>query len=786
MLLVLWAALLPGHALAAAPAPPVRVWPAPGAVLTSAPHAVTIRFARVASGPVQLQVLDTHGRERAAPDVQRGAVVTAPVAADAPGLYTILWTDGGISGSSTFSVWRGGPLPPPLLRAAYGGTGDRPVGGFWLDLWTGLALAGAVLFLGRALAPTGRPARDAGVRRGALALAAGAVLATGERVAGEIGVGFPHLLSSPLLPALLTRGAAADALLAAGIALVAVVLPRPRMFAGGAAALALLLLLASLPPLLEGGVLPAWLAATGLALAASRLSTAPRRRGEPSADGRVPWLALALAGTGMAWFALLDGGLPRPAGTPVLLGAVTAGLALVCGALPRPSRRLAACGIAAALAGAALCGSGWTGPSPWAPIPWGAPRGAWAVRAGHGAAGLRLSSPVPGPQTLELLAPGARGRGLAVQLARVQGPPLRRTLEAVRRRPGVYVAVSDALSVPGTWQVDFAGQALRVRLGAVDAASCRSFVGRPDRWAPLGGPVLALVASPGAPNVALASTPSGVFATDDGGRRWVAAGDPGRATALAIDRYGQWWAATPAGLWTSTDGGVRWQPTAGVGGPASAVFTPLYPSGVPLWAVVAGSLWQRDWQLGFLGLTTSWQVAGAMPAGIRFALAVPPAVQPPSPPGPVNWQGQPVTLLAGGATGLWQTTSAAPGSWVRVLAAPLRAAAVGAQALWAVGPDGTYTASAAGGPWRRLPGAPGGSAVAVGAHGTDVFVAAPGAGLLESSDGGATWRTAGCPLGEVTALAGTFTPARPDPMGGAPTLYLADARGDVVALLPAG
>ncbi len=776
------------RAAGALPAKAVAVRPAPGVVLTSGPRAVTVHFPASPAPPVQLQVLDTRGDERAGPVGVRGTVAQVAVAAMAPGTYTVLWSTGQAQGASTFTVWRGGPLPPSLARAAYGGATAVPPG-FWLDLWTTVALAGALFFLGGAAGVGGAP-RHGTARRGALSLIAGAVSAALERVALAADAGFPRLLRSPLFPALVGRGVALDGLLAAAVALLGLVaLPRRRPLAIGAAALTLGLLVATLPPLRTGALLPAWAAAAGLALAAGGLPGLSRRRTQ-EARTATRWIGAALAASGgvvlflrvvAAGPALSAGPLPLAAGLGTLAGLI----ALACAVLPRPPRGAAACGALSLVVAAAAFSPVLTRPAPGV-------RGALTLR-GNGTPGvsvssggvtLRLSSARAGANTVEVLDGRTDTPLLPLTISLVGGPRVSGTVGAVRMAAGVYAAATTAFSVPGTWRVTVAGRTLAVRVGGNSLGACRSFPGRAARWAALGGPVLALTAAPGAPDTALAATARGVFATSNGGRTWTLAGDPGRTTALAVDRYGQWWAATPAGLRTSQNGGVSWLPVPGLKGAAGAVFTPVYPSGVPLWAVVGGSLFERTWQTTFTGLQTTWGLAATVPAGAALFTAVPPAVPQAGQAGAARWQGQPVSLLAGGPGGLWQSTSGSA-SWARVLSAPVRDVAVGAGALWAAGPDGLYAAAHAAGPWRAVQGLGGATAVAVGGpSGGTLFAARPGAGLLRSTDGGRTWTSAGCPVGTVTLLAGTYERGRPAPLSPEPVVYLADARGDVVAVMP--
>ncbi len=766
----------------------VAVDPAPGAVLTAGPRAVAVRFPAAPTPPVQLQVLDTQGDERAAGPVGvHGTVAQVAVATAASGTYTILWSSGRAQGSSTFTVWRGGPLPPSLARAAYGGaTAARP--GFWLDLWTAVALAGALFFLG-GTAATGAAPRRGTARRGALFVIAGALLAALERVALAAGVGLPRLVRSPLFPALMGRGVALDGLLAAALALLALaVLARRRPLAIGAAALTLALLLATLPPLRTGALLPAWAAAAGLALTAGALPGLSRRRSQEGGAG-IRWIGAALAvGGGVvlglraaaAGLALGTDPIPLAAG----LGTLAALVALACGVLPRPPRGAAAGGALCLVVAAAAFSPVLTRPAAGARGALTLPSGTPGVSARSGRVTLRLSSALAGVETVEVLDGGAAARLLPLTISLVGGPRVSGRATAVRVAAGVYAASTTAFSVPGTWRVTVAGQALTVHVGGSSLGACRSFAGAANRWAALGGPVLALATAPGAPDTALAATARGVFATADGGRTWTLAGDPGRTTALAVDRYGQWWAATTAGLRTSQDGGVSWLPVPGLNGAAGAVFTPVYPSGVPLWAVVRGSLFERTWQTTFTGLQTTWGLTATVPGGAAFFTAVPPAVPRTGSAGSARWQGQPVSLLAGGPGGLWQSTSGRA-AWARVLAAPVRDVAVGVGALWAVGPDGLYTAAHAAGPWRAVPGLGGGTAVTVGGpSGGTLFAARPGAGLLRSTDGGRTWTSAGCPVGTVTLLAGTYVRGRPAPLSPEPAVYLADARGDVAAVLP--
>lgn len=743
--------------------------PSPGAVLTAGPSSVTVRLGTAPGHPAQVQLLNEQGDERAGATLfRRGDTLTVPVSAGKAGTYTILWTAGLRHGASTFTVWRGGALPPSLQDAAYGGPTAAPAG-LWAAIFTALALAGGLAALGATAA-----ARPGAARRSAGLLASAALLAALDHTALAADRGYPALLASRLFPLLLLRGVALDGLFAAALAVVAALLQaRTRLVAAALQAAALAALLATVPAVRTGPFLGVWLTAVGMALWVGGAAGPGRRT--PGWRWAGLGLAAATAATWLPW-----GHWPPAHADPLpLLGTGLALAAVALAVLPRTRPAAPALGLLALVA----FGPTMAAPSALArgPLPQHTP---WALTVRSGDETLRTSRLQPGATLLQVAAPLAHGAVLSLLLAHPGSPSVTSRLSATRLAPGLY-GVDAMLPLPGAWRITAGRARFTLTLDGSAAGACRTFSGRAARWVNLGAPVRALAVDPGDPRVALAATAAAVFATSNAGRTWVPTHGPTGTVALTIGRYGQWWAATADGLQTSRTGGAVWRPASGLSGPAAAVTTPLYPAGVPVWSLIAGMLYQRTTQLTFTGLQGTWAPAGPAPAGTTalWSLPPPPAAFAQTSATPAAAALSP-PLLATGSSGLWWLPGPGQG-WRRLLRDPVSDVSAGPNALWATAANGLYTAPYPAGPWQRLPQVAAGvtQVAASGPAGQTLFLARPGSGLLESTDGGRRWTNAGCPVGTVTLMRGTYMSGRATGPT-APTLYLADADGDVVAVLP--
>jgi len=775
------------------------VSPAPGAILTTPPSAVTVRLDAAPAPGARLEVLNEgRGDLGNGPPQISGDTLRVAIPNLVPGIYTVSWSSGGSSGSSAFTVWNGGPLPPTLLRAAYGGSVPgqvpAPVGLCLLAaILAGLIGVGALAFpLADAATALGRGSRaggprgrsSAGILRAAgltmaAACAAGAVLHT----AAILGVTVRSLSADPLTRLVLLRGIGLDGLVGAGFGLIALLLAGLPRVSAVTLGLALVPALLMVPALQGGGgftFAAALTAVVGLGLYAGAWPHALRFRGWASPLPRLAGLVVALA-----------------TGIPLLLHwhpvAGATGIAAACAAVgavllgrPNAARRLtvgaqvvglaAAVTLAPALAAASTRAGVHVLPRP--------PH--WGYDASGQGGGVRLAiSPLQvGVNVVQVTDPAARGTTLPVTLTNTEVPGLTRPLTLPRIAAGVYALATDALSLPGLWQADAAGATFRLTLGgpAPVAQGCSGpFTGFAAAVSDLGGPIRALATDPGDGTMALAATPTGVYATSDGGRTWVPAGDPGLVDALAIGLYGEWFAATGNGVQVSQDGGAHWSPAAGPGGATSALAVLLYPSGAPTWALSAGKTYGGVTTQTFTTTwATHWKPEGPAPAGVLALLAL---------PAPVSWQ--PATLLAAGSDGL-ATSPDGGAHWTAVagVPGPFQALAASARAFWAAGRGGVATATQPAGPWQTVPLAvfgPVTSIATAGPGGGDVFAAVAGAGLLLSTDAGRRFTGAGCAGGTVSAMAGTFVRTAPsNPPAGAPLVYVGDVGGRVAALWQAG
>ncbi len=768
--LVLLVGVMLATARSAVAASTPEVSPAPGAVLVSSPAEVQVTLPSAPPAGSQLQVLDAAATDRNQGGTTiSGDTLRVQLPALGAGTYTILWQAGSRTGASTFTVWHGGGLPAPVVRALRGGPGPAPAA-LPEGLLLGLALAEAAVAIG-GLA-YGRKRSLTAQRSAGLLLAASATAAALLRtstVAATLGDG--HLALSTLwggLP-LIDLMAALAGLLAAVVAEAA---PLAALLSGAAG----LMLLASIPALrasAPGVFALSVVAYLGLSVFAGAWPHAWRTSIEPA-----PLLRWVGVGAALA------------AGVPLLslwhpLGGVAATLAVLCALLSvllgRPGRRRGMWALGGALVGIVpliLLAPALARSSPRAGRPRSLP--AMSMSATTGSSGVRffLSSSTAGTQTLGLAVPGLTAPQVTVQLQSLQYPSVRWTVPLARLRAGSYAATSGALSLPGGWKAKVAGATFAFDLHAPNLAEVcpAGMAGLPLAEVTLGAPVRAIVTAADDGDVALAATAAGVFSTADGGRHWLPAGHLAGVTALAIGQHGKWFAATPAGLLESTDGGRTWSPTP-IHGAVDALVSPLYPTGLGIWALGQGRVLHRPFGATIRALSPYWTVVGTAPAGVTAPLPLPPST------GGYTATG----ILAADTAGLvwspnggrtWQQAPAPPGT-ISTLAA-------GPTGLWAAGSGGVFFASRPTGPWHQVP-------VGIGTDPASVAVAANGAVLVDldlqgvflRAPGARNFRRIGCWSPALTALAGTYHAGGPVQDTATTTLaYWGDAEGDVVALLP--
>lgn len=779
---------LAGGAAAAGAAPVLpAVSPAPGAMLTGSPRDAAVRLPGPPPAGSTLEILGSDGSDMGTgPTTARGDLLERAAQPLAPGVYTLVWQAGASAGSSTFTVWHGGPLPAEALRAERGGPTLRPIGHLG-GLAAALALCEAVAALGAAVYG-GRRAPGV-IRRAGLGIFAGALYWALAHAAAASGAPPLAVPLSPLGRVLLLHGVGRDALLCAVAGFVILCLPRRAGAAAACfAALALALAAAAIPVLRGSGAPAVAVTCAALGLAGAGLYAGPwlvarRRREEPPVPAlpRVAGAALAVLGGGA--LALLLGFRPRH---EPLADAALALLALA-GLLGRPGARGAAAQGAALLSGAAaaiLISPALASAAPLAGRALVPPVSAWALRSEEpGSAGsavaLDLASGQPGANVIRVRDAGWPGDRLVLRAASAAQPSVARSVTLPETSPGVFEAASDAFSLPGAWKVSAGGASFVLVVGdPPEVDGCP--LGFSDlrvavAGLPGGGPVTAFAVDPGDGSQALAATARGVFATRNGGLDWSAATGPGGATVLAVGRYGEWFAGGAGGLSASQDGGAAWAPVGGIPGAVAAMADPLYPDGTPAWVLSAGEVLQSVLQYTPQGFVPGWLATGQAPAGARLLVALPTG-------------GTGADLAAGGAPGLEVSTdggrdwtSEAPGLGA------VAALARGGSGLWAAGQGGLWQAPAALGPWTAMPlGANGGpvSGLAVGGSvGQDVLAFVPGRGLLWSADAGAAWTNLGCPDLAPSAMASAFQPGGPN-KGTGPLGYIGLADGQVLAVLP--
>jgi photosystem II stability/assembly factor-like uncharacterized protein len=243
-----------------------------------------------------------------------------------------------------------------------------------------------------------------------------------------------------------------------------------------------------------------------------------------------------------------------------------------------------------------------------------------------------------------------------------------------------------------------------------------------ERWLPShgpdGGPALALAVAPSAPNVVYVGTGRGVFRSTNGGGSWAGAGlaqplgpsgsSPHGVTSLVVDPRtpttvyagldGRWLNGITYGqaMYKSTDGGHTWRALSRRG-----ELVAIAPTGPPTVYAAAGGAGETSRLLRSTDGGRSWQAAdGGLPRAYLWALAFDPS--------------SPATAYA------------------------------------AMGAQGAFVSRNGGASWRALGISRGYGAITAvvvdARHPTTVY-AGTDAGVIESLDGGSTWRMVNAALG---------------------------------------
>lgn len=786
VVLVAALALCAGHALAATVGPS----PAPGAIITAPPQAVTVPLTGQTTDPT-VWVLDTQGTNRTtAPAVVQGDAATVPVRLDGPGVYTVLYGggDGPPTASYTFTLWRGGPLPPVLAEAARGGpAAGNPAPGVWL--WSLIAFVMMLVLVGgipHALSGGGsgsRPLRRVGARAG-VGLALSSLLAACYRAASLLRLPLPRAIHSPLFIPLLMAGLGPAWLVAAAAGLVAAI----AGLAGGAiiavpvALVAMFACLFSVPLLAAHPVLIP-LAVVGCLLGGGSAGALPftLRNGRGQAGpGPIVLLAASWAALlGLLYFAHRTGALSLARADAVAAVGVIGIVLLASARGRRRSRPAAACQLALVI-GLGLCAPLAVRTLAREPAP-EVPGTVIGARAGTS---IAVTSVAPGANTVTVSLPRGSAPSTAIDLSvsNPEQPALDRTLTLPRARGGTYLVTTDALSIPGRWQLSVQGAVtttFALILPQTLPTSCTTgFLGFRAVTAHLSHPVTATTTMPGDPERALVASGERIYVTRDGGLTWVPVPgwSRGTVTALAIGEYGRWYALTPGGVWSTVDSGATWQAEAGIYGAATAAYLPLYPAGNPGWLAVGGRIYEQGLGRDVYGGTVAiWLGSFPLPATATAVASLPPVTTGASAP-----------LLVGGPSGLWGSLNG--GYSFQKLASTAVTQLVGGpnDTIWAVGPEGLSAYSPTSGSWQAvLPSPQSGlpapaTSVALDPAG-DVFAAVPGQGLFERGAAG-PWRSIGCPGATPTLLTGTYSVGSPVPPGTPPLVYVADDQGNLVAL----
>lgn len=450
------------------------VQPTPGVVLTAQPRTVSVHLPDAPARDARLAVYSGAQTDLGnGPPQHAGNTLTVRVPRLQPGTYTVVWNSGADAGSSTFTIWNGGPLPPSLLRAAYGGPTQSRLPAR-CGLCTLLALIGSLVGIGAfafsgAREPVDRlpqgltgaltdgvwshrpiPVRGRSrvrvLRSAALGTAVAAIIGALLHTSAVVGVPLGALAGNALAKPVLLRGVGLDGLVAALLALIAASLAkRASTTASLALGLGLIPTLRTIPALQgAGGItfVAALALSVGLGLFAGAWAYALWLRTWSGPLPRLLGLALALAA-----------GIPllrhwKPLTGPLSTGALVACAAAVVLGRPNVSRRSTlaastlALAIGIALAPALSLASRRAGGNL---LP---QQAHWAYDSPAGSGSVRLAvAPLQvGVNVMQVTDAGNHGAALPLTLTDADVPGLSRTVSLIRLSPGVYALATEALS----------------------------------------------------------------------------------------------------------------------------------------------------------------------------------------------------------------------------------------------------------------------------------------------------------------------------------------------------
>ena len=343
-----------------------------------------------------------------------------------------------------------------------------------------------------------------------------------------------------------------------------------------------------------------------------------------------------------------------------------------------------------------------------------------------------------------------------------------------------------------------------VSFGSIPPAVSRQTLsprGGGERWKPSsgpgGGPVLALAVAPSAPETVYAGTWRGAFRSVNGGRSWTAAGlvqrpaldssAPVGVTSLVVDPrapgtvyaglHGKWVGRTTdlQSVFKSTNGGRTWRALGLRGQPVA-----IGPTGPPTVYAAAGGSGGNTRLLRSTDGGRSWQPADrGLPPTDQWALAFDPT----SPATVYAAMGQGGVFESNDSGGSWHTLGVSPayGDVSAIAVDPQHA-----QTIYAGTNAGVIESLDGGRSWRIVN-------ATMGAHGRDrgymqvtallvdprdsraLYATAQCAGVFRSTDGGRRWSSANAGL---VPRCGTF-PLAVDPRA-AQTVYAADGTRGVL------
>lgn len=799
-----WAAPAFAHAFL------VSSTPSAGAVLLQTPKDVVLRYTQRPDATLsQFAVYDVaRNQVSTAPAVQE-STVTVPLEALKPGTYTLRWrvvsADDGhtTSGSFSFAVWHGGPLPAVAGRSGQTNAGVQ--GGAWGSIARALsfgalfAVAGAV-FVRLAL---GHPVRGRTVLGAGLALVLAQAWSFGVQGAQSTGVGLGRFLTPAYLAAALSapfgRLAAVETVAGAAAALLLAIGGRAGRTLSALAALVAVAAFAKASHPAASAHPTLGLVVDGLHLASAAAWAGGLGwllASRPALPALVPtfsrWAlglmaAIIITGFGNAlftvhaWTALLHTLYGYLLDAKVGLVIVVLLAARFSIAAARGGRGAAARRPMAVEAAAVIAILGVVGVLVGAPPAVVAPiRGAFfqqtAVVAGRQVA-LTVAPAQVGTNTVTVRVTGSNGHpvtGAEVHL-RIRSLDMdmgTSTLPLAERGGGAYAAPTGVFSMVGTWEVTAVGAgwsthfSVPVALPGGSSACDSGF--DPDLRAtayPLAGGANVLAVAPGDAADVLAGTENGFTFTRDAGQTWQtvapAKGQTAAAAAIAAGTAPAWYAATSDHLWVSTDRGNTWQPRPVPSHPVYALLADPWHAG-GLWAAsdvgISYSADQgRHWQLD--SATTSARAISSLAAdpttrGRLYGGGLDGIVV--SQDGGVQWR---VAEPAAKSVFGFAFPAQHPGTvWASAME----------QGIW-VTRDGGQT-------WQRSDSGvsnPGGMGVATWGSGQTVLAGTMGGGVVRSDDYGATWHTAGCPAAVVLQVSEAVGPA------GSPVLWLGDQSGAV-------